>query len=47
MYTYPEKKNRRCKQILKRRKNLTNFSKHQDVQNDHLSLDKRTQPLFQ
>lgn len=44
MNTYPEKeKNRRCKQILKRRNNFKNFSKHQDIQNDYLSLDKKTQ----
>lgn len=47
MNTYPEKeKNRSCKQILKWRKNLTNFSKHEDIQNDYLSTDKRTQQLF-
>ena len=47
MNTYPEKeKIAVVTRYLNGEKNLTNFSKHQDIQNDHLSLDKRTQQLF-
>ena len=41
-----KRKNRRCKQILKRRNNFKNFSNDKDIQNDYLSLDKRTKQLF-
>lgn len=47
MNTYPEKeKIAVVNRYLNGETISKNFSKHQDIQNDHLSMDKRTQQLF-